>query len=252
MNKIYISVVSHNNDDLIEENYTHLPKSIGNYQIEVCIIDNVGSENLKLICSKNNIKYYCDGKVRGYGGNNNLNFQLYNPKSEDIFIIANPDTIIQNSNFLNIIEDFEISKVDIFGVKVFESKNLEVWSSHNRSFPALLDPLISLVFKKKMFAHDPDVIAYPDWIGGAFMMFKASSFRKLEGFDEFFFMYYEDTDICKRAKKNGMNIKYNPEFYIIHEAKRDGRKLFSKNFFMNLTSMIKYFYKHPTWRIISL
>ncbi len=96
-----------------------------------------------------------------------------------------------------------------------------------------------------MFVRDVDSYGNPDWIGGAFMAFKAASFEKLGGFDESYFMYYEDTDICHRAKNEGMKIVYNPEFYIVHEAKRDGRKIFSKPFLWNLTSMIKYFMKFP-------
>jgi hypothetical protein len=116
----------------------------------------------------------------------------------------------------------------------------------------LLDPLISLVFKIKLFENNVNTYSNPDWIGGAFMVFKCESFIKLNGFDEEFFMYYEDTDICFRAKELGMKIVYDPNFYIIHEARRSGRKLFSKSFTMNFKSMLIYFKKHPTSKLISI
>jgi hypothetical protein len=54
------------------------------------------------------------------------------------------------------------------------------------------------------------------------------------------------------TKKMKMEITYDPEFYVVHEAKREGRKLFSKHFFWNLKSMLKYFLRFPTLRIITI
>jgi GT2 family glycosyltransferase len=53
-------------------------------------------------------------------------------------------------------------------------------------------------------------------------------------------------------KKLGMTTIYDPNFYIIHLAQRAGRKVFSKSFFMNLKSMLTYFKKHPTFKLLSI
>lgn len=249
---IYLSIVSHNNDELIEQNFTSLPSKIGDEDFIVSIVDNASSKKLEEICDKNNLLYFADGKRRGYGENNNLNFKKLNPNSDDIFIVCNPDITLIIDYLEPIFQKFRESVSSIYGVKIFESKDLSKFSSHNRKFPALLDPLISLVFKKKLFARNADEFANPDWIGGGFMIFKANAFKELNGFDSKYFMYYEDTDICHRAMKKGMQITYDPSFYVIHEAKREGRKIFSKNFFWNFTSMIKYFSRFPTFRLITI
>lgn len=252
MIKVYLSVTSHNNDEIIIKNYSDIPKYIGNYEIIISIIDNTSSINLKSKSKTLGFLYYSDDKIRGYGANNNKNFSILEVKKEDVFIVCNPDISINVDNFGSLLDKFRESNADIYGVKVFESDDLTKWSSHNRSFPALFDPITSLVFKKKLFENDVDAFAYPDWIGGAFMIFSPKSFRLLNGFDEDFFMYYEDTDICYRAKKLGMTTIYDPNFYIIHQAQRAGRKLFSKSFFMNLKSMLTYFKKHPTFKLLSI
>ena len=64
-------------------------------------------------------------------------------------------------------------------------------------------------------------------------------------------MYYEDIDFCKRAKKLGMKVYYFSEFSFHHQTKRAGHKLFTKAFFWNIKSMIRYFLKHPTLRLVS-
>jgi GT2 family glycosyltransferase len=216
------------------------------------VIDNTNSLYLKNKCNEFGLEYYSDQLTRGYGANNNLNFKNSAPKMHDIFIVCNPDVTIDLNQFEALLEDFNDSQSDIYGVKVYETKDLTKWSSHNRSFPGILDPIISLLFKRKLFENDVNSYAHPDWIGGAFMIFKPQSFIKLNGFDEDFFMYYEDTDICFRAKRLNMKITYNPNFHIVHEAKREGQKFFSKAFFMNLSSMLKFFLKHPTFKIISI
>jgi len=245
MKNVVISIASHHDTELIGENFKHIPQVLGKYRIQILVIDNTNDILLKNICQNNGYSYYSDEYTRGYGGNNNRNFELSNLEDDDVFIVCNPDVIIQVDNFEKLLDSFLGEDADIFGVKVFESKDLLTFSSHNRSFPCLFDPIVSLIFRKKLFAKDADEHGHPDWIGGAFMVFKASSFKYLQGFDDKYFMYYEDTDICHRALKAGMKIVYNPDFFIVHEAKRAGRKLFSKNFYWNLTSMLKYFLTFP-------
>lgn len=252
MIKVYLSVTSHNDDEIILKNYSKIPKVYGKYEIIIAIIDNANSKNLKQKSEALGFRYFNDNILRGYGENNNKNFKILGVKEKDIFIVCNPDISINVESFDRLLDSFIESNADIYGVKVYESYDLKTWSSHNRSFPALFDPIISLIFKKKLFENDVDTYAYPDWIGGAFMIFKSESYSKLEGFDESFFMYYEDTDICYRAKRLGMTTIYDPNYFIIHEARRAGRKLFSKSFFMNFKSMLTYFKKYPTFKLISI
>jgi len=55
-----------------------------------------------------------------------------------------------------------------------------------------------------------------DWVTGAFMVVRKEVFEKIGLFDETFFMYYEDTDLCLRARENGWKVLYNPGVYIVH------------------------------------
>lgn len=251
-NTLYVSIVSHHSFEEIEKNFKSFPKKIMNYKVVICIIDNIGDSILKDFCVANDFIYNHDGVLRGYGGNHNKNFDNIDANQDDIFLVINPDVYVTPDNLKGIVSYFSNHKINLMGVKVYESHDFIKKSSHNRSFPALLDPIISMVFKKKLFENDINTISNPDWIGGAFMMFRPYSFETINGFDEYFFMYYEDIDICRRLNKNGGTIVYNPNYFIVHEAQRGGRKLFSKLFFMNMVSMIKYFFRYPTIRLITL
>jgi len=56
----------------------------------------------------------------------------------------------------------------------------------------------------------------PDWVSGAAVMVRRSVLEELGGFDERFFMYCEDTDLCKRVWDLGRGIRYEPEAIVMH------------------------------------
>ena len=60
--------------------------------------------------------------------------------------------------------------------------------------------------------------ANPDWVSGACMLVRRSAFEKLGGLDEGFFMYCEDTDLCKRLRGNGYSIVFEPRAEVMHEG----------------------------------
>ena len=64
----------------------------------------------------------------------------------------------------------------------------------------------------------------PEWVAGMFMLFRSRDFQDLGGFDERFFLYYEDVDICVRAWRKGMRILACPQASVIHDARRDSRR----------------------------
>lgn len=64
-----------------------------------------------------------------------------------------------------------------------------------------------------------------DYVTGAFMLFRRSIFEELEGFDERFFMYFEDLDLCYRLRKRGERLIYVPQLSVRHLAHQSVRKV---------------------------
>lgn len=86
-----------------------------------------------------------------------------------------------------------------------------------------------------------------DWVTGAFLLTKADVFKKVGGFDEDYFMYTEEVDLCFRIKKLGKNIWYLPEWQIIHLGGASSHKEFP---ILSEFKSIKLFYKKnmPDWQ----
>jgi mannose-6-phosphate isomerase-like protein (cupin superfamily) len=90
-------------------------------------------------------------------------------------------------------------------------------------------PSSSLLRKLISGASGPD---YPvddgpqrvDWVAGMFMLFRSEAFRAVGGFDERFFLYYEDVDVCRRMRALGYSAVYVPDATVIHDARRESRR----------------------------
>ncbi len=242
--KVYISVVSHAQEDMIIENFNNFPKTLGSFKINLSIIDNTNSHKLKDFCSKSTLFYYSDEKTRGFGENNNKMFSLLNPKDDDIFIVCNPDVIIQKEQLEGLVCNFTKSDYDISTVKTYFDKETNYIDNPDKYFPGFFNFAYSLATDKRLHYGDNKNVKNPQWISGAFMVFNPLSYRKLNGFDESYFMYCEDIDLCFRAYKQKMKLGYDGSFYIEHNTQMQSRALFSDSMQWHIKSAVKFIYKN--------
>lgn len=87
----------------------------------------------------------------------------------------------------------------------------------------------TLVRKLFMSRPGPDYptnrgIVEVDWVAGMFMLFRSEAFREAGGFDEAYFLYYEDADICRRMRARGRRVVYQPAAEVVHDARRASRR----------------------------
>lgn len=92
------------------------------------------------------------------------------------------------------------------------------------------------------FSLDDDPLPV-DWIGGMFMLFRSSAFASVGGFDEKFFLYYEDVDICARLWTAGYRVLVCPAASVIHDAQRASHHDWHYRLW-HAQSMQRYFAKH--------
>ena len=83
-----------------------------------------------------------------------------------------------------------------------------------------------------------------DWVTGAFMMVRRDVFELLGGFDERFFMYWEDSDLCLRALKAGWKTMYEPRAEVVHFTGRASRHAPVRSLIAFHRSVFHYYWKH--------
>lgn len=83
-----------------------------------------------------------------------------------------------------------------------------------------------------------------DWVSGAAMVISKECLEDIGGFDEGFFIYCEDTDICKRAKDKGWKVFYYPQLYFTHFIGGTLRHTSLLAIFWHHRSIWHYYKKH--------
>ena len=127
-----------------------------------------------------------------------------------------------------------------------------------RTFPSPLDviakrTILKKIFKKRMHRYlqtdaEPDKDQDVDWVIGGCFMIRNSLFRHLHGFDERFFLFFEDIDLCRRVHMANQRVMYNPFATAVDRKERLSGEGFWDLFFsrtgrIHLISAGKYFWK---------
>jgi len=85
---------------------------------------------------------------------------------------------------------------------------------------------------------------HPDWLTGAALMVRRELFKSINGFDENFFMYFEDADLCRRIRSAGYGIAVVPEVSIVHLKGKTVDRNFVEIAVQYRRSQMYYYQKH--------
>jgi len=105
-----------------------------------------------------------------------------------------------------------------------------------KSFLGLGNPTII----NKNIVSAPTIV---DWAAGSFLAFRSSHYAALKGFDEGYFMYCEDVDICYRSMLLGEQVVFFPQIKMQHLAEHANRSIFSKHFYWHVKSALRFLLK---------
>ena len=191
-NQITIGIVTFKSKHIIF-NCLHSIKKIKN----IIIYDNSNDRSLKKKINKKypKIKIYLSNKNLGYGAANNKIIK----KSKTPFVfILNPDVILKKNCEENILKTINKLKKN-FAIIAPYSKNNTYGFFNKKTFT-----------KKKFYKVD--------FVGGSAMLLNKEKIENVGMFDENIFLYYEETDLCRRLKFNGENIYLDKNSKVNHLA----------------------------------
>ena len=228
-----ISIVSHGQGELVKKLLKSLiSKNFISLDYEIMITFNKEEPTNFLKEFENlNIKVIKNKKEKGFAENHNFAFM---ESSKSYFIISNPDIEIQD--FGNLFdESLDISEF-ITCPLIFDKKGeLE---DNFRDFPTPF----SLTLRKLGFKVNQSSSTKFDWAAGMFLIFPKNLYELLGGFDDKYFMYFEDVDLFYRSKQMGINYLCNHTIKVIHDARRSSRKEIFY-FLIHLKSAVRFFLK---------
>lgn len=241
---VYISVISHGHSRLINQ-LSCLSELSEKY--EVVVKSNKPGDDLYTLENSPRFHWLNREHGLGFGHNNNIVFDYccseLGMKEDDYFIVLNPDVTIEYSQIKLLIEKMSTDGTKLSAINLFKDYDKKKYDNSIRNFPSLTQFVKSFLGlgNSAIIAKSSIINPSPvDWAAGSFLGFKASHYGDLNGFDEKYFMYCEDIDICYRSYLLGENVQYFPEIQAVHLAKHANRKLFSKHFYWHVTSVIRF------------
>lgn len=256
--KLSIIIVSYKAERELRDCISSIVASNPEIPYEIIVVDNDVESKIeeRLVDKFPEVKYIKSNNNLGYGGGNNLGAKY--ARGEYLFIL-NPDTKILNGALDNLYNFFvknnNVGMVSPF----FLNKNLEPFKSQGSKELTPKTILLSQSFLRKLFSSknifgsmsqkiwNMQLPLAVDAIPGAAMMISASLFRKIGGFDEKFFLYFEENDISKRVRSLGYKLFIVPSAKIIHLVGRSTKNLKNMD---NIYSKSRYLYLKKHYGIL--
>jgi len=214
--KLSIIIVNFNTSTLVNNCVESIKKYWKQDAFEFIIVDNSEDENEiaaadKLLNNQAGIKFL-HVKNEGYGAANNRGAKL---ASGEFLLFLNPDTIMTDDSVLKITDILKNNrKIGALSPLIYQENNKTLQHHFYGDFQSLA----GIIFKKWQ-GRQIDLtkeLTYVDMVTGACLLIRKSLFDHLHGFDENFFMYIEDDDLCKRVAEAGYKNAIYSKARIIH------------------------------------
>lgn len=235
---------------LYNENLNTLKKTVESFlktplKKKLYLIDNSPKNTLKYHFTLPEIEYIFVGENIGFGSAHNM---VLDKIRSNYHLILNPDIEFSSQVIPSLIKELNnYSDVSFITPKViYPNKELQYICRKHPTFFDLVNRKLKIskkdIFKNEYRNLDLNSSFHPEFIHGCFMLFKTQDFKKLKGFDERYFLYMEDADLCRKIDETGKKKLYFPNVEIVHQHQKGSSKS-TKLFFYHLSSAIKYFLK---------
>lgn len=253
--ELSIIIVSWNVKKLLAKCLESIFKNQGNLDLEIIVVDNASKDKtVEMIKQEfSRIKLIANNKNLGFAKANN---QGIKQSQGEFILILNPDTEIIGNGLEKMLEFMKQNqKAGIAGCQHLNpDKTIQ---PSVRRFPTLVPILLILTKIAKILPNLPSLKKYlakdfnykqqrqVDQTAGSFLMIRRQVIEKIGLFDEKFFTWFEEVDLCKRAKNAGWEIWYTPVAEIIHHGGASFKQqLTLKNQRIFFQSAWRYFNKH--------
>lgn len=183
---------------------------------KIYVVDNNSEDELETAVKQiKDVKFIQTGVNLGYTGGNNAGIKQALKHGAEFIFILNPDTTIHPKCISECLKLMVGLNTGIVGPKIYFNDRKTLWYAGG-----ILDKLNVIGNHRGVDQLDQgqyDTEEETDYASGAAMFVKRKIFEKIGLFDERYFLYYEDSDFCFRAKKAEFKIMYVPKAVVYHQ-----------------------------------
>jgi len=189
--------------------------------LKIIIVDNNSSQSMPDFSALNQslhsnnieIKWILHPTNMGFAAGCNLGATQ---ADSELLLFCNPDIEIPSNGLNDLLKIYQNNEVDLLAPnQVNEQGNPQNISGR---FPSLMRyiPLLGGFFKQAQNTSETNEIFTCDWISGAVILMNNKDFKELGGWDEAFFMFMEDVDLCRRATQMGLTVAVTNQTSWLH------------------------------------
>lgn len=183
--------------------------------IEIIIVDNDSQDGLAdILTTKRNITFIQNNQNLGYSGGNNIGIRKALQMGAEYVFILNSDTQIKNDCINNLVNAFTDQQIAITAPKILFADKKKIW------YAGGLFDIANVIGEHRgvdeIDQGQYDQVTETDYASGGAILISREIIGKIGLFDENYFLYYEDSDYCFRARKAGYRILYVPQAVVYH------------------------------------
>lgn len=246
MNKVAVIILNFKvKDETIKCVESVLKSSYKN--IDIIVVDNDSEDgSAQVINNFPQVDFIQTGKNLGYTGGNNIGINRALAKAADYIFILNPDATIQKDTIENLVKVAQNSEAGIFGPRILFGDRKTIWYAGG-----IIDLNNVLGIHRGLDEKDKkqyETIEETGFVSGAAMFVKTGVFKQIGLFDERYFLYLEDMELCFRARKAGIRIMYVPKAVVYHEnAKSTGLGSPLQDYYITRNRLL-FAFKYLSWQ----
>lgn len=248
-------IVNYHNSGVLKQCLESIYSTVHNLEYEIIVVDNsCGDKGLPALkAGFPEVKFIENPENVGFAKANN---QAARVARGEVLLFLNPDIVLTDGAVNNMIAGLRSDpSIAILGPKVLNVDGSLQYSC--RSFPTFWTGLfnrysiMTRFFPNNRFTtrylmadFDHNSVKEVDWLSGCCMMTSRKMFFKIGLFDENYFLFNEDVDLCRSAKTSGYKVVYYPVAGVYHHITSSNRKLQPVIIIKRHLGMIYYYKKH--------
>lgn len=243
-----IIIVNWNGEPFVENCLNSIYTQDTRISYEVIVWDNASTDGSVSLIRQNfpQVKLIQSDKNLGFAGGNN---RAFNHAHGEYYLLLNNDTVLREGT------------LDAMAEVVASNPSIGIWGFHlinpdgstQKSagrFPNIITEILDQTGLHKFIPYSQYAYSWyntpeeADWVTGACMLIKRQVIEKIGMFDERYFMFLEDVDLCYRARKAGWQVRYHPKPTIVHMKGESSKPVLKKMIIQDRNSILYFVDKH--------
>jgi GT2 family glycosyltransferase len=218
--RVDVVVVTYNSRETVRDCVTPLCLE---KEISLIIVDNASQDGTVETLSDLPLTTIARDVNDGFGAGCNVGWRVGSAAN---VVFLNPDSRADPHSVLALADRLESDgRIGLVGPRLVDERGQTQYSQ--RRFPSFSISLAAAFFVPRVWPTTrwsldiADTASYqvahsPDWVSGACVAIRRDVLEETGGFDEQFFMYHEDIDLCKRVSDRGFDVRYEPSISVMH------------------------------------